>query len=250
MPRYFIEVSYNGTAYAGFQIQANASTIQEVVENALKIYFKFPIHLTGSSRTDAGVHAHQNYFHANINIDNISQKVLYGLNAILPVDIVVKSIAKVLPTAHSRFDAVCRSYQYYVYQTKNPFVKNDAYFFPFKIDKALLHETASIILNYTDFSAFSKKHTQVNNNICTIHKSYWEEHNGFLIYNVSGNRFLRGMVRALVATSLKVATKNISIAQFISICEGKKLASAYFNAPAMGLFLHEVVFDEKVYDIH
>ena len=152
MARYFIEVAYKGTAYAGFQIQQNANTIQAEVENALHIYYRHTFELTGSSRTDAGVHSQQNYFHfdTDIVIDNkIAEKALYHINAILPQDIVVKSLQHVAENAHCRFDAISRTYQYSIYQFKNPFIDDAAFYFPYSLNIDMLNEAAAMLLTYT-----------------------------------------------------------------------------------------------------
>lgn len=241
MQRYFLEIAYKGTNYSGFQIQQNAVTIQSEVENALQVLFKQNFELTGSSRTDAGVHALQNFFHFD-SLVSIEQKHIYNLNAILPADIVAKNIYKVSNTAHCRFDAEARAYRYFIYQNKNAFVADRAYFFPFTIDEKLLQQTAQIILKHNDFTSFSKKHTQVNNFICTIKNSFWSKENDCMVYNVKANRFLRGMVRGLVATQLKVARGLITVAEFENIILQKDCNKAYFEAPAQGLFLVEVEY--------
>jgi tRNA pseudouridine38-40 synthase len=240
MPKYFIEVGYKGTHYAGFQIQENANTIQSEIEKALLIYFKVKWSLTGSSRTDAGVHAKQNFFHADSEVENISSKAVYGINAILPADIVLLSIKKVASNAHARFDAIARSYVYTIYNTKNPFNNNDAYFFPFALNYDEMNMAAALVMQYTNFESFSKKHTQVNNNICTIGQSYWIIEENRLQYHVTANRFLRGMVKALVATMLKLGTGKITLASFEQLLQNPSLATAFFNAPSHGLCLQQV----------
>lgn len=242
MPRYFIELAYKGTAYAGFQKQENAHTIQAELESAMQVFYRFSFELTGSSRTDAGVHAAQNFFHfdtANLGNRDLSKDV-YHLNAILPADIVVKNIFAVKEDAHSRFDALWRCYQYSIYNSKNPFLNDRAYFFPYKLDKASLQEAAAIILTNTDFTAFSKKNTQVHNFNCKLYESEWISKGDCLVYRVRANRFLRGMVRALVATMLKTGTGKQSLTDFKSIITNKPGFSAIFDAPAQGLMLMEV----------
>jgi tRNA pseudouridine38-40 synthase len=241
MPRFFIELSYKGSRYSGFQKQDNAVTIQSEVEKALKIYYKKEFQLTGSSRTDAGVHAHQNFFHFNAD-SLIIENELYHLNAILPNDIVVKRIIPVEDNAHCRFDAVSRTYQYCLYQQKNPFLEEVAWFYPYPIDISLLNEAATIIKNYTDFRSFSKANTQVNNYRCQIFSSYWVIEKNSFNYNVTANRFLRGMVRALVATMLKVGRKKITINEFENIIASKNSINADFASPSKGLFLQHVNF--------
>jgi tRNA pseudouridine38-40 synthase len=244
MPRYFLEVAYKGTNYNGFQIQQNANTIQAEVEKSLQTLFKQNFDLTGSSRTDAGVHALQNFFHFDTDIV-ITAKHIYNLNAIIPNDIIVKKITQVADDKHCRFAAESREYKYHIYTSKNPFLEDRAYYFPYKLDVDLLHQAAAILLTYTDFTSFSKKHTQVNNFNCNIFISRWIEQNDCLVFNVKSNRFLRGMVRALVATMLKVGRGQITIEQFKNIIESKDCASAFFDTPAHGLFLVKVDYEKQ-----
>ena len=245
MARYFIEVSYRGTNYAGFQIQQNANSIQAELEKALGVFFKADFQLTGSSRTDAGVHAIQNYFHFDSDIlpqDELLERIVYNINAILPEDIVVKTIKEVNHDAHCRFDAVGRIYRYYVYQTKNPFVADRAFYYPFKLDIVLLQQAAAVLLEYQDFTSFSKKNTQVKTFICKLSQSYWEESDNMLIYTVDGNRFLRGMVRGLVGTMLKVGTRKMSLDEFRQVILSKDCSNADFSVPPQGLFLEQVLY--------
>ncbi len=243
MPRYFIEVAYRGTAYAGFQIQPNANSIQAEVSKALGIFFKGDCNLTGSSRTDSGVHAHSNFFH--FDADHLPaqaklDKVAYNINAILPDDIMVKRIFEVADTAHCRFDALSRSYEYAIYQLKDTFVADRAYYFPYTLDLGQLQAAAEVVMSYQDFTSFSKRNTQVHTFNCTILKSEWSVQNNCTIYNVEANRFLRGMVRGLVGTMLKVGTGKISIDQFKEIIESKDCTKADFSVPPQGLFLKKV----------
>ena len=244
--RYFIELSYKGTNYSGFQIQYNANTVQAEVEKALEIFFKEKFNLTGSSRTDAGVHALKNYFHFDslVEIDNT---VSYNLNAILPHDIVIKSIIKVKSSAHCRFDALSRHYKYYIYQEKNPFLDDRAYYYPYKLNKDKLDKAASIIQEYSDFTSFSKKNTQVKTFKCEIIESFWLYENNCLIFNVKANRFLRGMVRALTATMLNVGREKTTIEEFRSIIEAKNCTVASFATPSQGLFLTDVYFGQNYF---
>ncbi len=257
MPRYFIEVFYKGTKYSGFQVQQNAVTIQSEVASALQIRFREQFMLTGSSRTDAGVHALQNFFHFDTAEDLFYMKgsfseeknvkrALYSLNSILPADIVIKNIIKVGEKAHCRFDAISRQYKYYVYQQKDPFKVEIGYFYPYPIDIEKLHESAAIILNTRDFTSFSKRNSQVNNFICSIRKSEWKcENNGFA-YSVISNRFLRGMVRGLVGTMLRVGTGKISLKDFEAIIKSTNCANADFSVPPQGLFLMEVKYPYQI----
>lgn len=243
MPRYFLELSYKGERYSGFQVQDNANTIQSEVERAFHIFYKTKVELTGSSRTDAGVHALQNFFHFDWH-EEFNQKHIYNINAILPDDIVLKAVLATKPTAHSRFDATSREYQYHVYFDKNPFLQDRAWFFPFKINRELLHQTAAIIQAQTNFISFSRQNTQVKTFTCNILESRWQEQDGQLVYYVKANRFLRGMVRALVSTMLQVARGNKSMAEFEHLFIQPLQSSADFSAPAKGLFLCKVNYPE------
>lgn len=247
MPRYFIEVAYKGNNYAGFQVQNNVATIQSEVQKAFAIFFKEDIQLTGSSRTDTGVHAMQNFFHADIAFE-IEQRNMYNLNALLPQDIAIKSITKVNDDAHCRFDATSREYKYYVSNTKNPFITDRSYFYPYKINEALLHEAAATTLNYTDFTSFSKRNTQVKNFNCNIIESKWICEDDCWVYNVKANRFLRGMVRGLTGTMLQVARGKITIDDFKKIIENRDCTKADFAVPGHGLFLVKVNYPESVWN--
>ncbi len=244
MPRYFLEVAYKGTIYSGFQLQQNANTIQAEIEKAFSVLVKVKTEMTGSSRTDAGVHALQNYFHFDVadpvlSWPGIQQEAqfIYKINAILPEDIVVKKLIVVNDEAHSRFDAVSREYKYYIYRHKDPFLQDRAYYFPYKLDMDKLNEAAAVIKGYDDFTSFSKRNTQVKTFICKVEESHWLWEDDCLVYHVKGNRFLRGMVRALTSTMLKVGRGKISIEDFHAIIRAKDCTRASFSVPAHGLFL-------------
>jgi tRNA pseudouridine38-40 synthase len=241
MARYFLEVSYKGTNYSGFQIQENAGSIQEEVERALETFLRKKIGLTGSSRTDTGVHALQNFFHFDYE-GVIEDQSLYNLNSLLPGDISVRNIFPVGAEAHCRFDASSREYRYYVYGKKNPFLADRAYFFPYPLDREKLESAADLLRGYTDFSAFAKRNSQVKTFECAIRESRWEEEGECLVYHVMANRFLRGMVRGLVGTMLQVGRGKISLAQFGRVIEEKDNQSADFSVPGHGLFLFRVNF--------
>ncbi|MFY7899183.1 MAG: tRNA pseudouridine(38-40) synthase TruA [Chitinophagaceae bacterium] len=239
MQRYFLEVSYKGTRYSGFQVQNNAVTIQSKVQEALQIFYKSPFQLTCSSRTDAGVHALQNFFHLDTDLTLINEHC-YNLNALLPSDIVIKQLIAVNNDLHARFSADFREYKYYITNQKNPFCVETAWYYPYSLDIDLLNQAAIILLQHNDFQSFSKKHTQVNNYRCTLFESKWIYENSQLTYIVKGNRFLRGMVRALVGTMLLVGRKSISLDEFESIILQKNCNKANFSTPANGLFLVQV----------
>lgn len=250
MPRYFLETSYKGTAYSGFQVQKNANSIQAEIEKALSVFFKQDFSLTGSSRTDAGVHALQNYFHFDTERPLFTQgdetkrfdqvQSVYNLNAILPLDVVIKRIFEVEEDLHCRFDAISREYKYFIYREKNPFLEDRAFYYPYKLDIERLNEAAQLILVNRDFTSFSKRNTQVKHFMCEIKKSMWMQDGGTLVYSVESNRFLRGMVKGLVGTMLRVATHKIPIEAFKQIVENKDCRKADFSVPPHGLFLIKV----------
>jgi tRNA pseudouridine38-40 synthase len=247
MPRYFLEVAYKGTNYSGFQIQDNASSIQQEVERVMEIILRERLKLTGSSRTDGGVHALQNFFHFDYE-GVIDKRQLYGLNAILPPDIVLKDVRPVAPDAHCRYDAVSREYRYYLYWRKNPFLTDRAWFYPYTLDRGRLASAAALLQEYHDFTSFAKRNTQVKTFLCSIYQSAWTEEENCLVYTVKANRFLRGMVRGLVGTMMHVGRGKLSVDEFAGILRQKDNRLADFSAPAHGLFLWQVYFPVSVYD--
>lgn len=239
--RYFIELSYIGTRYAGFQVQDNAPTIQSEVEKALRVLLREDVRCTGSSRTDAGVHAYQNYFHFDLERE-IPPGTPYRLNAILPPDISVQGLWRMGEGAHCRFDALSRSYKYVIYRRKDPFLQDRGWFLPYPLDGDMLQACASVIAQYQDFSAFAKRNSQAKTHICRIHRSFWEEKEGCWVYYVESNRFLRGMVRGLVGTMVQAARGRMDTEGFRSIIESGDQQQADFTAPGKGLYLEHVRF--------
>ncbi|MER3465570.1 MAG: tRNA pseudouridine(38-40) synthase TruA [Chitinophagaceae bacterium] len=250
MSRYFIEVAYKGTNYSGFQVQENANTIQAEIEKAFAVLHRTNVVLTGSSRTDAGVHALQNYFHFDFEPD-VNKAFLYKMNAILPQDIVIKAIHPMPEGAHSRFDATSRSYIYRIHQFKNPFLQDSSFYYPFKLNLQLLQEAAALVKTKTNFFAFCKTNTQVNNFNCVIKRSEWEVEGSELTYTIEGNRFLRGMVRLLVGSLLKVGREKLTLLDLESLFQSNTKSG--YAAPAQGLFLEGVHYPENYFpatDVH
>jgi len=241
MARYFLEVAYRGTAYSGFQSQENANTIQQEVEQAFRTLQRNAVVLTGSSRTDAGVHALQNFFHFDFE-SPLHPQFVYKINAILPSDIVVRSVKQVADDAHCRFDASSRVYEYFIYRSKDPFLEDRAWYFPYTLNREALQEAAALLMRYHDFTSFSKRNTQVKTFECSIMESSWRQQQDCLVYRVRANRFLRGMVRALVATMLQVGRGTLSLEDFRAVIDAKDCTRASFAAPAHGLFLVEVCY--------
>ena len=256
MPRYFIEVCYNGSLYSGFQWQENAPTIQREVEAVLVTRFRkamaeagmVEFKLTGSSRTDSGVHALQNYFHFDAPFD-ITQQHVYSLNAMLPPGIAVAGIYALNQGAHCRFDAISREYKYVVYKHKNPFLAGRGYYYPYPTDVAQLNALAGLLVGRFDFTSFSKRNTEVKTFICTIQQSYWLEEPGCLAFYVKGNRFLRGMVRGLVGTMLTVSKQPNALRNFKRIIEAKDCTKVNFAVPGEGLFLLSVNYPEGYFNL-
>lgn len=249
MGRYFIEVAYKGTAYSGFQIQQNAATIQSEVEKAFCIVQGLPNRegrplFTGSSRTDAGVHALQNFFHFDFD-QALHPNLVYKMNAVLPPDVAVSHIWPMPPAAHCRFDATAREYLYHVHTFKNPFVQQTSCFYPYPLNWELMHQAAAFVKEQTNFFAFAKTNSQVSNYFCKIYISRWQQSQQGLTYNIKGNRFLRGMVRLLTASMLRVGRGQLSLKAFEQLFINPQKSG--YAVPAHGLFLKEVQFPENYF---
>jgi tRNA pseudouridine38-40 synthase len=245
--RYFIEFSYKGTAYNGWQKQNNSLGVQQVLEEAMAKILRQPLEITGSSRTDAGVHAEQQFAHFDYAPEIADlERLAYSINGLIPYDIAVRRILPVAEGLNSRFAATFRRYEYRITRQKNPFLTNEAYLLRADLDIELMNEAASLLLQYNDFESFSKLHTNVNNFRCTISEAIWLEKGDLLIFSVQANRFLRGMVRALVGTLLNVGAGKTSVKQFEEIILSKNRKNAGAQAPADGLFLVEVGYPYEI----
>lgn len=242
MPRYFVVVSYDGTQFYGSQIQNDLKTVQGTVNKNLSTILRHDIETFGASRTDEGVHALYNVYHFDSLVNLDTAKLLYQLNAISEFGLAYNEIFEVPATANARFDAIKRRYRYKIYHKKCPFKHKRALFYPYQINLDLLQETANLLKEYTDFTTFSKKNTQSFTNNCTLYNSYWEVVGDELHYVVEANRFLRGMVRALVGTQLKYARKNQDSQEFKSIIESLDCSLADFSVTGNGLYLEQIVY--------
>jgi tRNA pseudouridine38-40 synthase len=240
--RYLIEFSYKGTNYCGWQIQQNANSVQAEIEKGLSLLLRTSQGVTGSSRTDTGVHAEQQFAHfdTEIIIEDISA-MIYKLNKILPNDIAILSLQKVEDTFHSRFDAISRKYEYRISRKKSPFLFGMSYYFVKDLDIDLMNKSAEILFKHIDYESFSRIKTEVKTFECTIMEARWENVDSeTLIFHIKANRFLRGMVRTIVGTMIEIGLGRISVADFEQIIISKNRKNAGRAVPAEGLFLVEV----------
>lgn len=247
--RYFLWIAYNGSGYHGWQIQPNGLSIQEEIEDALAILFGESIEIVGAGRTDAGVHARQMVAHADLPlVDNI-QLVIKQLNGILSPAIAIHQIQPVSQHAHARFDAISRTYEYWIVTSKNPFYLQTtaAIFTP--LDFNAMNRAASILLEYKDFTSFSKLHTDVKTNDCAIQEAYWEQRGERWVFTITANRFLRNMVRAIVGTLIQVGRGNLVENDFRAIIEAKDRSKAGSSVNPNGLYLVQVRYPEHIFEV-
>ena len=247
--RYFIKLSYKGTHYHGWQVQPNAISVQEVLTKAFSTILRQETEITGAGRTDTGVHAINYIAHFESNIANIDKddKIVFKLNSFLPKDIAIYNIAKVQNDAHARFDAQSRTYKYYIHQKKDPFLLESSWFVSKQLDIEQMNKACKVLFDYTDFTSFSKLHTDVKTNNCKITNAFWVQHDYKIIFTISADRFLRNMVRAIVGTLIEVGRGKLSIDGFKKIIESENRSNAGISVPAQGLFLTEINYPPDIY---
>jgi tRNA pseudouridine38-40 synthase len=245
--RYFLELAYKGTSFHGWQIQANAYTVQEEVNRALSLVLRFPVQTMGSGRTDTGVHARQQFLHFDVPFQLEKTDLLKRLNAVLPKEIALYGLRQVLPDAHARFSALSRSYLYYITLRKNPFEQELSWQYFNPLDRDKMDEASEILLEYNDFECFSKVKTEVNNFKCEIKEAFWEQKEHHLIFHITANRFLRGMVRAIVGTMVQVGAGKLDKDGLRAVIESKKRGNAGISVPPQGLYLSSVVYPEDIF---
>lgn len=246
--RYFIELAYKGTHFHGWQVQPNAVSVQETLEKALSTITRETIAVTGAGRTDTGVHA--SYFVAHFESGNVSldhPDFTHKLNSFLGKDVAVFAVTKVGPEAHARFDAISRTYQYHLNLFKDPFLLETSWYFFRQPDIEAMNEASRILFEYTDFSSFSKLHTDVKTNNCKIYLAGWAQSGTNIVFTVKADRFLRNMVRALVGTILEVGIGKIDLNRFRTIIEQKDRSAAGLSVPAHGLFLTNIEYPDHVF---
>ena len=241
--RYKIELRYDGKDFCGYQIQDNAPSVQAELEKALtQLNSNQEVSVVGCGRTDAGVHAYYYAAHVDVEQEGVLQNAVWKLNKMLPKSIAILSVERIHDTFHARFDAVKRTYRYFTHQQKNPFFENSSYFFPFDLDIEQMNEAAKLLLGEKDFGAFSKSNTQVNNNRCTVLEAFWYKDGEQLVFQISANRFLRNMVRAIVGTLMEVGERKLNRTDFETIIAKKDRQLAGYSVPAQGLFLWDVEY--------
>ncbi|HSO87573.1 MAG TPA: tRNA pseudouridine(38-40) synthase TruA [Draconibacterium sp.] len=244
--RYFLQISYKGTRYFGWQRQTNAISVQEVMEKTLSTVLREDVAVVGAGRTDTGVHASFYVLHFDVSAEiQDTEKLVYHLNRFLPKDIAVQKIKKVNNDFHARFSAVSRTYKYYISMVKDPFTIDTSYTFTVLLDIKKMNEAANILFEYNDFTSFAKLHTDVKTNSCKIYQAKWKKENNQLVFTIKANRFLRNMVRAIVGTLLEVGKGKITIDDFKKIIESKNRGAAGTSAPAHGLFLVDIEYPEE-----
>ncbi len=245
--KYFFEISYNGADYHGWQIQKNAISVQEVLTEGLTTFFKQKISIVGSGRTDAGVHAKQQFFNVEIDMDFDIESTIFKLNSFFPREISINTIRAVRADVSARFNASSRSYEYHIHTFKKPFLEGLSYYFWNEISVRQMNKSAAILLKKTDFQAFSKVKTETNTFLCDITEAKWVQKEHLLVFHISANRFLRGMVRTVVGTLLDVGLGKTTLEEFEEIIESKDRRNAGRSVPACGLYLSKVEYPEDVF---
>lgn len=245
--RYFIQLSYDGSAYHGWQIQNNAKTIQEELNEALSTALRSEIYCVGCGRTDTGVHAKQFFAHFDLEqpLDSCEQ-LCFKLNGILPQDIAIQRCFPVTADAHTRFSATSRSYEYLITGKKDPFSVNRAFEHRGTLDIDRMNKGAAELLNHEDFTSFAKLHTDTEHNLCDLQHAEWQLEAGLLTFRITANRFLRNMVRAIVGTLVEVGRGKLSLDDVKHIIEAKDRSAAGFSAPAHGLYLSRVTYPKNM----
>ncbi|MEC7771649.1 MAG: tRNA pseudouridine(38-40) synthase TruA [Bacteroidota bacterium] len=246
--RYFIQFSYFGKAYHGWQNQPNAITVQEVLEKALSTLLRAKVEVVGAGRTDSGVHAKEMFCHLDVDAVSDIDELVYRLNAFLPDDIAVQAIIPVAQDAHARFDAVGRTYEYWLVKEKDPFLFDHAHFVKHPLDVDSMNKAAKILLDYTDFECFSKSNTDVKTFDCDVREAFWAIDKEKWVFTITADRFLRNMVRAVVGTLLDVGMGKMAPEGIHQIIASKDRGEAGVSVPAKGLYLTKVSYPKEIFD--
>lgn len=241
--RYFITLSFDGSAYHGWQIQPHSVSVQEELQKALSILLRMPVEVVGAGRTDTGVHARKMVSHFDINAELDCQQLVYKLNKLLPRDIAVQHVEQVSDDMHARFSAKSRTYHYYVHLGKNPFLRSYSWQLYGNPDFELMNKAAVVLMEYMDFTSFSKVNTDTKTNDCTITEAHWDRvGEGQWRFTITANRFLRNMVRAIVGTLMEVGRGRMTIEQLRQVIEAKDRCRAGDSVPGNALFLVDVKY--------
>lgn len=238
--RYFIEFAYNGKNYCGWQYQPHSPSVQETLNKALSTILRADLDITGAGRTDTGVHAKQMYAHFDFDELFDTDLLIHKLNGFLPDDIVIYQFIPVAGTAHARFDATSRTYEYHIHTYKDAFNDKGSWYNSNPLDVNAMNKAAKVLFEYTDFKCFSKTHTDVKTFNCVIKEAYWQQNGNQLIFTISADRFLRNMVRAIVGTLIQVGIGKKNIDDFRAVIESRDRSNAGFSVPAHGLYLTKV----------
>lgn len=246
--RYFLKIAYDGSPYRGWQMQPNALTVQQKLQETMQLFCNLTGDTLGCGRTDTGVHAKQFYLHFDCETPiEHETEFIYKLNRVLPESIAVFQLFKVGKEAHCRFDAVSRTYEYYILQKKNPFIKN-AWYNATELNIDLMNEGCYLLMQYEDFTSFSKTNTQVFTNNCKIQVAFWEQKDDVLVFTIQANRFLRNMVRAVVGSLVDLGKSKYDLNHFKAIIESKNRSKAGVSVPAQGLFLTQVNYPANYFE--
>lgn len=244
MQRYFIELSYDGTNFFGWQRQPKDISVQEVIEKQLsKLHSNEPVSIVGCGRTDTGVHAHHYMIHVDLPEIANPDQFLFKLNRMLPDSIALKSVQAVSEEWHARFSATARTYRYFIHQEKDPFRTRFSWYVPQELDFEVMNEAAKVLLGTRDFTSLSKLHTDVKTNICTVTEARWYSDETQTYFEITADRFLRNMVRATVGTLVHVGLGKIQPTEITEILEAKDRGAASTSVPAQGLFLWKIEYD-------
>lgn len=250
MSRYFIDLAYDGTNYHGWQIQPNGSSVQETIQQALTTILRKDMAIVGAGRTDTGVHASRMVAHFDFDGPLDPDRLTDKLNRLLPRDIAIHWIRPVRPEAHARFDATSRTYHYFVHQGKNPFLRHYSCRLYQSLDFEKMNQVARILFEYTDFTSFSKTHTDTKTNNCRIMKAEWKPAaDGSWYFEIQADRFLRNMVRAVVGTLVEVGRGKLDADGFRQVIEGKDRCRAGESMPGNALFLVDITYPEHLFDV-
>lgn len=247
--RYFIFISYKGTSYHGWQIQPDSVSVQQTLDDALSVILGEAIATTGAGRTDTGVHASFFCAHFESRSGDLDTKknLLFRINKFLPKDISINEIRKVVPEAHARFSAISRTYRYFISRSKNPFNNDSSWYLYGDLDIARMNEACEVLYRHSDFTSFSRLHTDVKTNNCRIFHALWEEDDSSLVFTIKADRFLRNMVRAIVGTMVEIGQGKLSVSEFENIILAKDRGKAGKSAPAKGLFLTDIEYSTDLF---